>query len=81
MLGDARMGSFRRYHLPFPDHVDHVDAGQDDAGTPEILETQHRPDDAFDGPVVLLDNVVQILWLADLDRALAFGVDRLKRRP
>lgn len=32
----------------------YFDAGENDAGTPEILETHHRLDDAFDGAVILV---------------------------
>jgi hypothetical protein len=45
-----------------------LNAGQDDACTPEILESHHRFDDAFDGTVILLDDVVQVFVLPDLDR-------------
>jgi hypothetical protein len=52
-------------HLPFADHMHHFNAGQDDART-GILEFPHRFDDALDGPVVLLDDVVLVFVLADL---------------
>ena len=48
------MSSVRCFHLPFPDHMHHFDAGQYDAGAPKILEAHHRPGDAFDRPVILL---------------------------
>jgi hypothetical protein len=35
-------------HLPFANHVHHLDAGQNDARTPETLEAHHRLDDAFE---------------------------------
>ncbi|MEA3094757.1 MAG: hypothetical protein QOJ04_6099, partial [Caballeronia sp.] len=53
------------------------DAGQDDAGAPRILETHHRPGDAFDRPVILPYDVIQILDLADLDRRFPFSIDTL----
>ena len=55
-------------HLPFADHMHQIDAGQDHACAPEIFEAQHRLDDPFDGPMILLDDVVQVLILSDLDR-------------
>ncbi len=61
MLGGRLMSSMLHFHLSFPDHMHRFDAGQDDAGTTKILEAHHRFDDPFDGPVVLLNNVVQIL--------------------
>jgi hypothetical protein len=66
-------------HLPLADHVHQLDAGQDDASTPEILETHHWFDNAFDGPVILLHDVIQILVLADLDRCRPLGVERFER--
>jgi hypothetical protein len=51
---------------------------QDDASTPEILEAHHWLDSAFDGPMILFDDVVQILDLPDLDGRLLFSVDGLK---
>src|ERR1700692_3546447 len=68
------------FHLPLPDHVHHFDAGQNDLGATIILEAHHRFDDRFDGPVVLLDDVVQVLDLTDLDGRFRFGVDGLEGR-
>ena len=67
------------FHLPFPDHMHRFDARQDDAGTTKILESQHRPGTALDRPVVLFDEVIQILVLADLDRRVALGIEGLQR--
>jgi hypothetical protein len=47
--------------LPLANHVHDFDAGENDACTPEILEAHHRLDDAFDGAVILLDDVIQVL--------------------
>jgi hypothetical protein len=66
-------------HLPLADHMHQFDAGQDDASTPEILETHHWFDDAFDGPVILLHDVIQVLVLANLDQCRALGVERFER--
>src|SRR5450756_1905413 len=52
------------FHLPFPDHVHEFDAGEKDSGAAKILEAEHRSGSAFNGSVVLLDDVVQILDLA-----------------
>ena len=35
------------------------------------LETEHRARDPFEDPMILLDNVIQILYLQDLDQAVA----------
>jgi hypothetical protein len=69
----------RTFHLPFLDHVHQFDAAQNDARAVEILEPEHRSDSAFDGPMVLLDDVVQILDLTNLDGRLALGIHRVKR--
>ena len=61
-------------HLPFAKHVHELDAGKDDAGATERLETQHRSDDALDRPVVLLDDVVEVLALPNRDRRVMLGV-------
>ncbi len=47
-------------HPPLADHLCDLYAGQDDARTAEILEPCHRFHDAFDGTVILLDDVVQV---------------------
>ena len=41
---------------------------EQDAGAAEVLEHYHPSGSAFDGTVVLLDDIVQILWLANPDR-------------
>jgi hypothetical protein len=41
------------------------------------LEAHYRLDVAFDGSMVLLDNVVRILDLSDLDERLPFSVHGL----
>jgi hypothetical protein len=51
--------------LSLSDHVRNLDAGQDDARTAEILEPHHRFDDALDGAVVLLNDIVQVFVLPE----------------
>jgi hypothetical protein len=51
-LGSSRCNAIV-IHLPLADHVRNLDAGQDGA---------------FDGAVVLLDDVVPVFVLPDLDR-------------
>jgi hypothetical protein len=45
----------------------YFDTGQDDAGATKILEAEHRSGDAFDGPMILLDHVIQVLDLTNRD--------------
>lgn len=67
-------------HLPFADHMHDFDAAENNARTPEALETHHRTDYAFDGTVILLDDVVQVLVLSDLDRGGPLGIERFECR-
>src|SRR5229473_4098630 len=73
------MGSGSTLHLSFGDHVHAFDAAQKDAGTAKILEPQHRSRAALDLPMVLLDEIVEILGLADPDGHFAIGIDGFER--
>src|SRR5258708_21645897 len=64
------------FQLPFGDHMHDLDATQNDTRAAEVLKPEHAPralpsgrrsDDAFDGPMVLLNHVVQIFDLTDLE--------------
>ena len=55
------------FHLPFPDHVHEFNAGEKNAGAAKVLEAEHRSGSTFNGTVVLLDEVVQVLDLAHDD--------------
>ena len=59
--------AFWAVELPLADHVHRLDAGNEDARSSKGLEAQHRPYDTLDGPVVLLDDVVEVPILAHLD--------------
>ena len=58
---------FGTVELAFLDDVHRLDARQNDACAAERFEAHHRPHDPLDGPVVLLDDVVEVLRLAQLD--------------
>lgn len=60
--------------LPLAECVHDLDAGDDDASAMERLKAQHRSDDALDRPVVLLDDVVEVLALPNRDRRVMLGV-------
>jgi hypothetical protein len=53
-------------HLTLADYVHELDAAQRDPGATKILEAEHRTRASLDRPMVLLDNIVQILVLANL---------------
>jgi hypothetical protein len=64
--------------LPFFDHVNCLNTVQQNARTTKRLEAEHGPDDALDGSMVLLDDVVQILHLPQFYRRTGIflnGVD------
>ena len=57
---------------PTPASCVHVfDAGDDLGSAVEVLESEHRPNPALDRTVVLFDEIVQALGLAQLDREAA----------
>jgi hypothetical protein len=49
--------------LPLADHVHDLDTSKDDAGAAERFESKHPSSDALDRPVVLLNDVVEVLTL------------------
>jgi hypothetical protein len=48
--------------------MDQLDATYDHPGTVSGLEAEHRTHTAFDGTVILLDAIVEILTRPDPDR-------------
>ena len=52
-----------------------LDAGKQNSGAAKGLEAEHRTGDAFDGALVLLDDVVELLRLPHLDGQAAVGLD------
>ena len=46
-----------------------LDAGHQDGGATEGLEAKHRARDWFDGPMVLFDDVVEVLRLAQYQQS------------
>ena len=60
--------------LPLADHVHDLDAAEDDACATERLESKHRSGDAFDRPVVLLNDVVEVLALPNRYRRVMLDI-------
>ena len=52
-----------------------LDAGDDDSSTPKRLESEHRSCDCLDCPVILLDDVVEVLVLAHQDVDTGVSLD------
>lgn len=48
------------HHLTLANHVHEFDPGQDFGGRSKGFETEHGSGDAFDGSVILLDDVVEV---------------------
>lgn len=67
------------YHLALLYHMHQFDAAQQNTCTPECIEAEHRASAPFDCPVILFDDGIQILVLADLDGRAALGVQCFKR--
>jgi len=54
-----------------------LDARDEAARTAKGLEAHHRPNDPFDRPMVLLDDVIEVLRLAQLDIGAGVGTQPL----
>ena len=80
MISGRRLIAASTVHLSLDDHMHDFDAAQQDARTAKILESEHGSRASLDRPVILFNDVVEILRLANLDRRLESGVDRVERR-
>jgi hypothetical protein len=58
----------RILRLVFTHHVNYLDPTQDHAGAVSGLEAEHWMHAAFDGAVILLAAVIEVLTLPDPDR-------------
>ena len=72
--------AFGAIKLPFADHVHRLNACDKHASAAKCLESQHGSHDALDGPVVLLDDVVEVLDLTHLDVRAGIGLNALDGR-
>ena len=64
---------------PFFDHVHGLDSSEKLQSAAERYESQHWICDSLDGPVDLLDDVVEVLALAHLDIKAGVNVDVVDR--
>jgi len=69
--------AFGTAHLPFPDHLHDLDSGKNALSVNEAFETQHRSGDPFYRPVILLNDVVEILALAQGNVGVEFGIETI----
>ena len=75
----TRLG-FGGIELPFADHVHRFDVRNECASAAKCFESQHGSHDAFDGLVVLFDDVVEVFDLAHLDVLAGIGLNALDGR-
>jgi hypothetical protein len=68
LFGERQLLTAGIFRLLFTHHMDQLDAAQDHAGAFSGLEPEHRTHAAFDGAVILLDAVIEVLTLSDSDR-------------
>ena len=61
LIGCGRGFVFGVCKLAFANHMHRFNTSDDDPGTAKGLESEHRSRYTFDGPVVLLDDVVEVL--------------------
>lgn len=71
------VGAAAAFHLSLLNHVHEFDAARQYACAPTGLEPEHRSAASLDCPVILFDDAVQILVLADLERRVALGIEGL----
>jgi hypothetical protein len=68
LLGERQLLIAGIFRLLFTHHMDQLDPVEDHAGTVSGLEAEHWTHAAFDGAVILLDAVIEVLTLPDPDR-------------
>jgi hypothetical protein len=61
LLRSGKRANVVASYLLLADHVHDPNTTKDDAGATERLESEHPSDDALDRPVVLLNDVIEIL--------------------
>jgi hypothetical protein len=66
--------------LILSDHVHELDAGQHVSGRIKGFEVEHRPGHPLDGPMVLLDDVVEIFDLTHHNWRVFAGIDGIDGR-
>ena len=61
--------------LILANHMHGCDTANDDASAAKGLQSQHGPCDPFNGPIILFDDVVEILRLAHRDGKTTVGLN------
>ncbi len=67
LIGGGRSFVFEAIELALVDHVHGLDAGDQGTRAAKVLEPEHGSDDALDRPVILFDDIVELLALPQLD--------------
>ena len=65
LLSERRLLSAGVFRLSLSHHVHHFDAAQERASATRGLEPHHRANPPLDGPMILLDAIVEVGTLAD----------------
>jgi hypothetical protein len=68
LLGQGRLRIKGILRLLFAHHMDHLDAAEDRPWAINGLEPEHQPHPSLDGPMILLNPIVQVAALANPDR-------------
>lgn len=79
LVGKRRAIAACHVELTFANHVRELDAGQNSLCRSERFKPQHRPGETFDGTMILLDDIIEILDLPDPDRDVSLRVQLLER--
>ena len=67
LVSSGRCSVFEQIELALLEHVHGLDACNEGASAAKRLESEHGSHDAFDRPMVLLDEVVEVFRLTHLD--------------
>jgi hypothetical protein len=67
LLGERQLLIASIFRLSFAHHVDHLDTAQDRTSAVHGLEPEHRPHPSLNGPMILLNPIVQVAALANPD--------------
>ena len=74
LLGKRHAIAAHHVELAFANHVHKFDSGQDGLRRSERFKPELWPGNAFNGTMILLDDIVEILDLPDLDRDFSLRI-------
>ena len=77
MVCHGREFPVRAAKLLFLDHLHGLDAGEKNARAVKSVEAEHGSHNRFDGSMVLLDDIVEVLDLTQFDVGAGVGLNAL----